>query len=319
MEFISALNITARLPPAEIETVVSNLSTVSPNLAKFLLSRIDSRLQTLTDEATGKWFIASDFNRVGNVYRSPWSNEYTSNVMKPDSLYYPPDNLRRIELTLNELLLSYCNLYYENAVGSCYLAESQAPASFFGVFQIKKDYIDKHSQESHTWESNHSFEVVLRQTAEEFQVSCTMTSNVLVIFDLQSQALPSNLNGTASKTGTRSFVIPKKGGESLYEEILIQNIGELMEENESSLRGSIDQVCIPRCVDFAMASFGAGNDEAISDSSSDIMEDDFRPRVSLGSMNPLHRQSVRPETAFQADLLGAIMQRRLKEDKVEGS
>jgi hypothetical protein len=30
-------------------------------------------------------------------------------------------------------------------------------------------------------------------------------------------------------------------------------------------------------------------------------------------MNPLHRQSVRPAPAFQADLVGAIMQRRLRE------
>jgi capping protein beta len=319
MEFIAALNITARLPPAEVETVVSNLSTFSPKLAKFLASRIDSRLQTLTDEATGKWFIASDFNRVGNAYRSPWSNEYTSSVLKPDTLYYPPDTLRRIELPLNELLLSYCNLYFENAVGSCFLAESQEPLSFFGVFQIKKDHVDKHSGESHTWESNHSFEVVRRETAEEIHVSCTMTSNVLVILDIQSRMLPSNLSGALSKSGTRSFIVPKMVGDSLYEETLIQNIGELMEDNESSLRGSIDQVCIPRCVDFAMASFGGGHDETISDSSSDIMEDDFRPRVSLGTMNPLHRQSVRPETAFQADLLGAIMQRRLKEDRAEGS
>ena len=316
MEFIAALNVAARLPPAEVDSIVKNLNVVSPNVRKFLLSRIDGRLQILTDESTGKLFIASDFNRIGRSHRSPWSNHYLPSDHGLDALYYPPENLRRIELTLNELLLSYCNLYYENAVGSCYLSESSDSSTFFGVFQVKKDFSDPETRETHCWESNHSFKIVSK--SDEFE--CFMTSSVLVVFEFGDSKLPSNLNGSASRSSTRSFPMPRKDQAHLYDETLVRNVGELMEENEIFLRGTIDKVCIPRCADLGIASLGHTGDEAFSDSSSENMEDDYsRPRVSLGTMNPLHRQSVRPEPAFQADLMGAIMQRRLREDQLGGS
>jgi capping protein beta len=315
MEFIAALNVAARLPPAEIDSIVKNLNTISPKVRKFLMSRIDGRLQTLTDESTGKLYIASDFNRIGRSHRSPWSNHYLPSDHGLDELYYPPENLRRIELTLNELLLSYCNLYFENAVGSCFLSESSDPNTFYGVFQVKKDHIDIHTKENFCWESNHSFRVVTKSD----EIECFMTSTVLVVFEFGESPLPSNLNGTASKSATRSFTVPRKDQTQVYEEALIRNLGELMEENENFLRGSIDKVCIPRCADLAIASLGGNTDEAFTDSGSDNLEDDLRPRVSLGTMNPLHRQSVRPEPAFQADLIGAIMQRKLREDQLGGS
>jgi capping protein beta len=319
MDFLAALNVAGRLPPGEIDSIVCNLGAVAPHVKKFLLSRLDCRLHILTDESTGKLFIASDFNRMKHSHRSPWSNHYLPSDHGLDELYYPPENLRRIEMALNELLMSYCNLYFENAVGSCFISESDQPNAFFGVFQIKKDFHSIESQETHSWESTHSFKVTVKQDDDNFHVDFAMTSTVLVVFEFGGKSLPSTLNGSASKPGSRSFLIPRKDQGPVYDEILIRNLGELMEENETSLRGRIDQVCIPRCADFAMASLGSTNEEMFTDSSSENMDDDFRPRVSLGTMNPLHRQSIRPEPAFQADLMGAIMQRRLKDDQLGGS
>jgi capping protein beta len=315
MECISGLNIAARLPPGEVDNVKEALSNIAPALKKFIHSRLDGRLQTLTDETTGKLFIASDFNRNGKSYRSPWSNEYIPSSERSESSYYPPPGLRRIEATLNELMLSYCNLYYDNGVGSCYLSESPTEtAKFFGAFQVKKDFHDSHSKESHTWESQHSFEVNSRTKDDSIEIHISMASTILVIFEFEGKTLPSKINGSTSKSNERTYTILKKDdGTALYDEVLVRNLGELMEENESSLRGNIDMVCIPRCSELAMASFGTMHDETLSDSSSEIMEDDYRPRVSLGTMNPLHRQSVKPESAFQADLMGAILQRKLRE------
>ena len=278
-------------------------------------------MQILTDESTGKLFIASDFNRIGQSYRSPWSNVYLPTTHDADALYFPPEQLRRIELTLNELLLSYCNLYYENAVGSTYLSEAPEGGVFYGVFQIRKDFADPHTKESHCWESNHSFRVNSKVDHDLLQVECFMTSTVLTVFEFADAELPSHLNGSSSKAGTRSFTIFRKDIDT-YEEVLVKTLGELMEDNENSIRGMMDKVAIPRCTELAMASFGLGNngDDEYSGDSSDAMEDDYRPRVSLGTMNPLHRQSTRPVPAFQADLLGAISQRRIREqDRAEGS
>lgn len=333
MDFISALNVSARLPPSEVDSVLSNLGmckeqfifllrlgSICPKLRKFLLSRIDGRLQVLTDETTGKLFIASDFNRIGHSYRSPWSNVYTPSPAEGSELYFPPDQLRRIEMTLNELLLSYSSLYYDNAVGSAYLSESSEAGTFYGAIQIKKDIEDLGSQESHTWESYHSFSVVTSVDEDQLFVEVSMTSSALICFEFTDEVLPCTLDGSASRSGKRSFSLVKSELES-FEENLVRNVGELMEDNENSLRGIMDKVAIPRCTDLGMASFGIGDasDDEVSLDSSDAMEDDYRPRISLGSMNPLHRQSARPVPAFQADLMDAISQRKLREQGAEAS
>lgn len=335
MEFISALNIVSRLPPAQIDEVVAGLSmkfldtfthscssdAIAPQLRDFLMSRLDCRLHVLSDESTGKPFIASDFSRIGQSYRSPWSNVYLPNPREAEEMYFPPEELRRIEQAFNELLLSYCYLYYDNAVGSAYLSEAVENSSvFYGVIQIKKESNDINT-ESLCWESNHSFSVSTKVEHEFLQVDCAMASSVLVIFDFSDDQLPCNLNGSTTRSSTRSFTLIGKEV-SLFEELLVRNIGEMVEENESSIRGNMDKVAIPRCTELAIASFGisAETDEEMSDNSSDAAEDDYRPRVSLGSMNPLHRPLARSTpAAFQADLLGAIMQRRLREDMAEGS
>jgi len=285
------------------------------------MSRLDCRLQVLSDELTGKLFLASDFNRIGQSYRSPWCNVYLPNPHEAEEMYFPPDELRRIEQAFNELLLSYCYLYFDNAVGSAYLSESPDGSNlFFGVLQVKKESSDS-DKETHCWESNHSFSVSTRVESDILQAECIMSSSALVVLEFSDDQLPCNLNGSSSRSSNRSFSLQGKELSS-FDEVLIKTIGEMMEENESFIRGNIDKVYIPRCVELAIASFGisASNEEEFSDDSSDAMEDDYRPRVSLGSMNPLHRQTSRSApAAFQADLLGAIRQRRMRDDMAQGS
>lgn len=325
MDFISALNVTRRLPASEIDTVVSNLVSLRPDLKMFLNSRIDCRLQVLADEVTGKLFIASDFNRIMQSYRSPWSNVYIPASDEISNYYFPPEQLRRLEMTFNELLMSYCHLYYENGVASAYFSEGVDQGVFFAVIHIKKDMNDPHSKESHTWESTHSVRISSKvhehseDSSDHIPVELYMTSTVLAIIDY-SGARPCNLNGSMSKEGTRSFV-----SNNDFDEQLLKNLGELLEENENSLRASIEKVAIPRCVELGIASFDANDEdesaygEISSDSDAETRVTDFRSRMSFGTMNPLNRQSgVRPVPAFQADLMGAIQQRR-RDKKIEDS
>jgi capping protein (actin filament) muscle Z-line, beta len=314
MEFISALDLTTRLPASEIDTVVSGLVSLRPDLKMFLNSRMDCRLQILADEQTGKLFIASDFNRITQSYRSPWSNVYTPSSDELCNYYFPPEQLRTIEMTFNELLLSYCHLYYEHGVGSAYFSEGVEPGVFFAVIHIKKDYHDETTRESHSWESTHSVKVSTRVSgglyapSDNTPVDISITSTVLVVFEFGG-VRPCSLNGSISRESTRSFA---SFGD--FDEQLIRHLGELLEENENHLRGTMERVTIPRCTELGIASFGTNDDETnfelSSDSDNDTKVTDFRSRMSFGAMNPLHRQSVRPVPAFQADLIGAIRHRR---------
>ena len=346
MEFISALNLVNRLPPQEVETITSNLcmslllrsqrissvASLRPDLKRFLLSRIDGRLQVLLDDTTGKPFIASDFNRINQSFRSPWSNVYIPHKDDIENYYFPPEQLRKLEVSFNELLLSYCHLYFENAVGSAFFSEGTESGVFYVVAHVKKDVSDSHSKESSCWESTHSARVSARLDVDQMQVDISMTSTVLITFEFNGESFPCNLNGSMSKSATRSFVSYSSSTSSTdFEEQLVRNLGELIEENENSIRGSVEKVCIPRCVELSMASFGTHEDDdqdlkasMSSDSEEDrILISDYRARVSMGTMNPLHRSSssaaAKSAPAFQADLLDAINQRRKTMEKSQAS
>ena len=284
-------------------------------MKRFLSSRIDGRLQILPDDATGKLFIASDFNRIKQSYRSPWSNVYIPQSSEIENYYFPPEQLRKLEMTFNELLLSYCHVYYENAIGSAYFSEGVDHGTFFVVIHIKKDYSE--GSESHCWESTHSVKVSAKFEGDQVHVEIAMTSTVLTIFEF---ATYTNLNGSVSKTGNRTFSAYSND----FDEPLVRNLGELLEENENGLRGTMENVSIPRCTELAMASFGTRDEdeENLTDLSSDSefenVQADYRSRMSFGAMNPLHRKSVRPVPAFQADLIGAINQ-RMKEKELRDS
>lgn len=299
-------------------------------MKRFLVSRIDGRLQVLQDDTTGKPFIASDFNRINQSYRSPWSNVYIPHKDDIENYYFPPEQLRKLEVSFNELLLSYCHLYFENAVGSAFFSEGTESGVFYVVAHIKKDLLDSHAKESSCWESTHSARVSARLDVDQIEVDISMSSTVFTSFEFASETFPCNLNGSMSKSANRTFVSYSSTTSSTdFEEQLVRNLGELIEENESAIRGSIEKVCIPRCVELSMASFGTHEeDEDIkttisSDSEEDrILVSDYRARVSMGTMNPLHRSSstaAKSAPAFQADLLDAINQRRKTMEKSQAS
>jgi capping protein beta len=291
---------------------------------------VDGRLQILLDDATGKPFIASDFNRINQSFRSPWSNVYIPHKDDIENYYFPPEQLRKLEVSFNELLLSYCHLYFDNAVGSAFFSEGTESGVFYVVAHIKKDLSDVHAKETSCWESTHSARVSARLDLDQIQVDISMTSTVLTIFDFASDMFPCNMNGSMSKSANRTFVSYTSSTSSTdFEEQLVRNLGELIEENENSIRGSIEKVCIPRCVELSVASFGTHEqDEDLKASmSSDSEEDrilisDYRARVSMGAMNPLHRSSssaAKSAPAFQADLIDAINQRRKTMEKSQAS
>lgn len=198
-------------------------------------------------------------------------------------------------------------------MGSALFSETGESGVFYGAIFIVKEFSDSHLGEAHTWESVHSVQVTSNAEGDQLHVECAMTSSVLTIFDF-NKSLACNMNGSVRKSSTKSWTVYLKSGVgSDFDESVVRSIGELVEEHENALRGTIDKVAIPRCIELALASFGAPEEDTVvisSGGSSD--EDDYRQaRVSLGTMNPLHRQSgSRPVPAFQADLMGAVAQRR---------
>lgn len=53
------------------------------------------------DTNPAKPFLKHEYNRDGDSYRSPWSNNYFP--ASPEASFYPSDQLRQMEIKANEV------------------------------------------------------------------------------------------------------------------------------------------------------------------------------------------------------------------------
>jgi hypothetical protein len=65
----SMLDLMRRLPPTRTEENVTALIGICPDYADDLLGSVDQPLKLRTDRATGKEYLACDYNRDGESYR----------------------------------------------------------------------------------------------------------------------------------------------------------------------------------------------------------------------------------------------------------
>lgn len=89
--------------------------------SEFLINNnIEKRIDICTDDAMGN-FIKCSYNKLGDSYRSPWTNKYFPVLEHP---IYPPDVFRDLEVAFNKIYSLYAKLYYGNeAVSSVFLWE----------------------------------------------------------------------------------------------------------------------------------------------------------------------------------------------------
>lgn len=122
-----------RLPVRDSSKNFEFLVDSLPEYAPELLSSIDRPLTVLTCKQTNQRYIASEFNRNKDSYRSPWSNEYSTSPTKPKSSntslgsacgYEPPKDLRELEIVINNMLKHYVKLYYDEGIASAYAWET---------------------------------------------------------------------------------------------------------------------------------------------------------------------------------------------------
>jgi len=130
----SMLDLMRRLPPTRVEENVAALVGICPDYADDLLGSVDQPLQLKTDRATGKEYLACDYNRDGDSYRSPWSNEYDPPLEDGTT---PTSKLRKLEITANEAFDTYREMYFEGGVSSVYLWDLD-DGGFAGVVLLKK-------------------------------------------------------------------------------------------------------------------------------------------------------------------------------------
>jgi capping protein beta len=94
---------------------------------------VDQPLQIRRCKKSGRDYLLCDYNRDGDSYRSPWSNEFDPPL---DDGTVPSERVRKLEISANEAFDVYRELYYEGGVGSVYFWDLDN--GFAGVVLLKK-------------------------------------------------------------------------------------------------------------------------------------------------------------------------------------
>ncbi|CAG8808019.1 598_t:CDS:2, partial [Racocetra persica] len=99
-----ALDLMRRLPPQNTEENLSQLISLVPPLHEDLVNAIDQPLKVATCPITKKEYLQSSFNRDGDSFRSPWSNEYDPPF---ESGMLPSPKTRKLEIAANDAFNTY--------------------------------------------------------------------------------------------------------------------------------------------------------------------------------------------------------------------
>eukprot|EP01086_Lenisia_limosa_P012651 TRINITY_DN41132_c0_g1_i1.p1 TRINITY_DN41132_c0_g1~~TRINITY_DN41132_c0_g1_i1.p1 ORF type:complete len:271 (+),score=92.65 TRINITY_DN41132_c0_g1_i1:1-813(+) len=223
-----ALDLMRRLPPKDIEDNLAGLIDLCPDLIDDLLSSVDQPLKVATCKKTGKDYLLCDYNRDGDSYRSPWSNEYDPPV---EDGAVPSDDLRSLEVRANDVFDIYRSLYYEGGVSSVYTWDTDE--GFAAVILIKKSSgVGKKNTLEGVWDSIHVLDVTDSGTKATYKLTSTI---MLSMVDTNSSVGKFNLAGSLTRQAESELSVDASNTH-------IANMGRMIEDMEFKLRNSLDQI-----------------------------------------------------------------------------
>ncbi|KAJ1984695.1 F-actin-capping protein subunit beta [Dimargaris cristalligena] len=238
-----ALDLMRRLPPQNIEENLANLLEIVPDLTEELLSAVDQPLRIQKCHQTGKEYIVCDYNRDGDSYRSPWSDEFDPPL---EDANRPPARIRELEVVANEAFNTYRELYFEGGVSSVYLWDLSD--GFAGAFLIKK-VNDTAKLMKGAWDSIHVVQVVEKGRYAQYK----LTSTIMLYTITNREELGSmNLSGNMTQQDEKDCQISDPSDH-------IANMGRMIEEMEIKMRNSLKEVYFGKTKDVVNELRAAGS------------------------------------------------------------
>jgi len=235
----SALNLMRRMPPSSVENCLAGLIELVPDLTDELLNHVDQPLKVEKDPKTGKQYILCDYNRDGDSYRSPWSNNYYPEM---DEGFLPSDRLRKLEVMGNALFDVYKKMYFSgSAVSSVYFFdtddEESTSKSFGACFLIHKDCEPIKALKKGWWDSIHVFEA---QEDKAGHFVYKLTTTVMVAMEMEDDKCGViDLSGSMTKQSTTRKSVKD-------DEDHVGHLGKILEEMELQIRNAIEGIYIQK-------------------------------------------------------------------------
>ncbi|KAI1311375.1 F-actin-capping protein subunit beta [Xylaria venustula] len=249
--FDSALDLLRRLNPKHTSAHLNALIQLAPDLTEDLLSSVDQPLAVRRCRQSGRDYLLCDYNRDGDSYRSPWSNEFDPPLQdggagggggdgeeggSSAAAGLPSEKVRRMEVRANEAFDLYRELYYEGGVSSVYFWNLDD--GFAGVVLFKKVATPGTSSEG-TWDSIHVFEAIDRARFTQYN----LTSTVILSLAADSDSLGS-MDLSGNMTRQIEIELPAESDEQQ-----IANIGKLVEDMELKMRNLLQEVYFGKAKD----------------------------------------------------------------------
>jgi capping protein (actin filament) muscle Z-line, beta len=186
------------------------------------------------DSTTGKMFLKHEYNRDGESYRSPWSNQYFPTA---DSSFFPSAPLLQLEQKANNMFATYVKLYYDSGTySSVYFVDTDEPG-FNACFLVKKDINDEKDIKKGCWDAIH---VVTCSTKKAGQASYRVISTVMITIEAVNPLVGNfAISGSCAKTTEQTVNMPAAGGKVDLDHFHIKTIGKIIENNEGELRNDV--------------------------------------------------------------------------------
>ncbi|EJD06516.1 F-actin capping protein, beta subunit [Fomitiporia mediterranea MF3/22] len=242
----SMLDLMRRLPPTNVEENVAALVNICPEYADDLLGSVDQPLRLMIDRATGREYLACDYNRDGESYRSPWSNEYDPPL---DDGTTPSPRLRKLEIAANEAFDTYREMYFEGGVSSVYLWDLD-DGGFAGVVVLKKVLQPSSpSAPSGAWDSIHVFEASERGRNAHYKLTSTIMLHLVSQSHSNSNS-DENGNGNGKDSSSEGTITLSGSMTRQIEQdhpltdasSHISNTGRMVEDQELKMRNLLQDV-----------------------------------------------------------------------------
>ncbi|KAH9809180.1 F-actin capping protein, beta subunit [Teratosphaeria destructans] len=244
--FDAAIDLLRRLPPSSTQQNLNGIISLRPELEEDLLSSVDVALTSRRCTKSGRDYLCCDYNRDGNSYRSPWSNEFEPPIDPEDAQdLIPGGRVRRMEEALNAGFDVYRELYYEGGINSAYLW--QLDDGFAGVVLFKKTSSSGGNAGRGGWDSIHVLEVT--EGAGKRNAHYKLTSTVILELGLSNASID-NLELAGNLTRQTQVDNQLQGfRDSEVEQSHVVNIGRMVEDMETRMRNLLQEVYFGKAKD----------------------------------------------------------------------
>ncbi|KAL5115280.1 F-actin-capping protein subunit beta [Pleosporales sp. CAS-2024a] len=223
----SALDLLRRLNPKDVKRNVDHIISLNPSLEEDLLESVDIPLTVKKCTKTKRDFLCCDYNRDGDSWRSPWSNEFEPPI---DEGVTPSDRIRKMEVKANEAFDVYRELYFEGGISSVYLWDMDD--GFAGS-------VSPTASSSGSWDSIHVFDAQDRARTAHYK----LTSTVILSLGTDSEALGGlDLSGNMVRQVEADMAVEDDTSH-------VANVGKMVEDMELKMRNLLQEVYFGKAKD----------------------------------------------------------------------